>query len=81
MKSLRIHFFKSPHDEKPDTVVTIPITALRIAVQLLPKKAKSVLEKEGIDISKCSDLAKEKDVKGTIIEIENPNEKVTISIE
>ncbi|MBW1999407.1 MAG: hypothetical protein JRJ29_15780 [Deltaproteobacteria bacterium] len=81
MKSLKIHFFKSPHDEKPDIMVTIPLTTLRVAVQLLPKKAKSVLEKEGIDISRCSDLAKEKDLKGTIIEIENPSEKVVISIE
>jgi hypothetical protein len=39
------------------------------------------LEKEGIDLKACEDLTKEKDLKGTIIEIETPGEKVVISVE
>ncbi len=81
MKNLKILVCKSGEEEKPEKIITIPLTALRIAVQLLPKKIRSILEKEGIDVSQCSELLKEKDLKGTLIEIESPNEKLMLSIE
>ena len=81
MKNLQIHVFKPAHETKAETVITIPITALRIAIQLLPKRVKSALEKEGVDLFKCSELSKEKDLKGTLIEIENPNEKLMIAVD
>jgi hypothetical protein len=39
------------------------------------------LEKEGIDLLQCNEFTKEKDLKGELIEIENPNEKIVISLE
>ncbi len=54
---------------------------LHVVGQLLPKRAKSALEKEGIDLTKCKDLATAKGLVGTLIEIEDPTEKMVISIE
>ena len=81
MKNLILRVYKPGKPEKPETTITIPLSVLHIAMQLLPKKTKSSLEKEGIDISQCSELIKEKHLKGTLIEIENPTERVVISVE
>ncbi len=81
MKNLILRIYNPGTSEKPETTITIPISALHIAMKLLPRKAKSSLEKEGIDISQCSELIKEKHLKGTLIEIENPTERVVISVE
>jgi len=35
----------------------------------------------GIDLRGCNELVKEKDLKGMLVEIENPNEKLVISID
>ena len=80
MKNLKIHFYKS-QEEKPEKSITIPLSALQAVGQLLPKRAKSALEKEGINLAQCKDLAKEKGLVGTLIEIEDPTEKMVISIE
>jgi hypothetical protein len=80
MKNLKISLYKT-HEEKPEKIITIPLSALHVADSLLPKRAKSALEKEGIDLAQCKDLAKEKGLVGTLIEIENPTEKKVISFE
>ena len=80
MKKLMLHLYKR-QDAKPETTITIPLTSLHLSMQFIPKKVKSFLEKEGIDLKQCEELIKEKDVKGTIIEIENPGEKMAISVE
>ena len=81
MKDLKIEIFKTGHDVNPETAATIPFSSLHIAVPLLPRKIRAVLDKEGIDINQCKELVKEKALKGTIIEIENPNEKMVISVQ
>lgn len=81
MKNLKITVCKSGQEDKPEKIITMPLTSLRLAIQLLPKKVKSILEKEGIELGQCTELIKEKDLKGTLIEIESPNEKMVISIE
>jgi hypothetical protein len=80
MKNLKIQFYKN-QEEKPEKTITIPLSALQVISQLLPKRAKSALEKEGIDLAQCKELAKEKGLVGTLIEIENPTEKMVISVE
>ena len=80
MKNLKIQFYKN-QQESPEKTITIPLSALQIVSQLLPKRAKSALEKEGIDLAQCKELAKEKGLVGTLIEIENPTEKMVISVE
>ncbi len=80
MKNLKIQFFKNK-DDKPEKTITIPLSALHVVGKLLPKRAKSALEKEGINLAQCKELAKEKGLVGTLIEIENPPEKIVISVE
>ncbi len=77
--NLKIQFYKRKDD--PETIITCPIPVLHVALHLLPKKIKAVLEKEGIDLNQCRDLVKEKGLKGTLIEIENPTERIVISVE
>jgi hypothetical protein len=80
MKNLKIQFYKS-QEEKPEKTITIPLSMLQVVGQLLPKRAISALEKEGINLAQCKELAKEKGLVGTLIEIENPTEKMVISVE
>ena len=78
MKNLKIEVQK-PGQKEPERTVTIPITSLHIGLKLMPKKIKSSLEAEGVDLTVCSDLTKEKDLRGTLIVIECLGEKVVIS--
>ena len=70
-------------NEKPLTTVSIPLAVLKIVKSLIPKKAKEVLQKEGIDIQEIIKLSDSPDFIGTVLEVENhkKNEKVIISIE
>lgn len=80
MQSLKITVSKSGA-EKSDKVVTIPLTSLHVSLGFLPRKIRSFLDQEGIDLTGCRELAKEKGLKGTLIEISSANEKLEISIE
>jgi len=81
MVSLKIRVFKG-NDKKPEITVIIPLGVLEIASKLIPKQAASVLDKKGIDINQILELSK-KNVKGTLIEIEEhkKKEKVIIAVE
>jgi len=80
MENLKIQIYESGK-AKPDQVITIPISKINIGKQLLPEKAKTILRREGIDISKLSELANKKISKGSLIEIESDKEKVVILID
>jgi len=81
IKNLKIDLYKTNDDAEAEKTVTIPFSSLHAAVQLIPKVIKVLLEKEGIDISQCKEIVDEKDLKGTIIEIEHPRKKLVISVE
>ena len=80
MENLIIKIFESAKS-KPDQVITIPISKINIGKQLLPVKAKNLLDKEAIDISKVSDLANKNISKGSLIEIDSGKEKIIISVD
>ena len=80
MENLIIKIYDSGK-AKPDQVITIPISKINIGKQLLPDKAKTILGREGIDISKLSELANKSISKGALIEIESEKEKIVISID
>lgn len=81
MKNLKIQIYNSRQDTKPETSITIPLSVIHLGLKLLPKKIRLTMEKEGIDLIQCNEFTKEKDLKGDLIEIENPNEKIVISLE
>ena len=80
MENLIIKIYDSGKAE-PDQMITIPISKINIGKQLLPEKAKKILNREGIDISKLSELANKNIAKGSLIEIETGKEKIVISVE
>lgn len=80
MQQLRISIFK-PGSEKSEKEIVLPLVTIHAGLRFLPREIKASLDREGIDISGCRDLIKEKTVKGTLIDIENPGEKLVISIE
>ena len=80
MENLIIKIYDSGK-AKPDQMITIPISKINIEKQLLPEKAKKILNREGIDISKLSELANKNIAKGSVIEIETGKEKIEISVD
>jgi hypothetical protein len=80
MQSLKISLYKSGQDS-PEKMITLPLNTLIIGLRFLPKKIKISLEKEGIELTECRDLIKEKGLKGTLIEIGSSDGKMVISIE
>ncbi len=69
-------------ETKPTTTISIPLDVLKIASKLMPKQVASNLKEKGIDINEILELSK-KDIKGTLIEVDEhkKKEKVIISIE
>ncbi len=80
MENLIIKIYDSGK-AKPDQMITIPISKINIGRQLLPAKAKSLLEREAIEISKLGELVGKSISKGSLIEIESGKEKIEISVE
>ncbi len=80
MENLTIKIYDSGK-AKPDQVITIPISKINIGKQLLPEKAKTILRREGIDISTLTELANKNISKGPLIEIESGKERIVISID
>ncbi len=81
MKNLKIFLYKKP-DDKPEKVITIPLSMLHFAAKLLPKRAKTALERDGIILMHCKEaLINEKNLIGMLIEIENQAERMVISVE
>ena len=80
MENLIIKIYDSAKS-KPDQIITIPISKINIGKQLLPVKAKNLLDKEAIDISKVYDLSNKNISKGPLIEIDSGKEKIIISVD
>lgn len=80
MASLNVQVFKSGQD-KPETRITISLAVPQIALKLMPKSLRSKLEEEEIDLNELAALIEKEEVRGTLIEIENPEEKLVISID
>ncbi len=80
MADLKIKVYKTG-EEKPETVVTIPLKILRIFTKFVPKKVESALREEGIDMDEIASLVEKQEVTGKIIEVEKEKERIVISIE
>ena len=78
MKNLKIEVYNSAQD-KPEKEIVIPLVSLNIGLRFLPKDVRESLKKEGIDLRGCTDLVKEKDLNGSLIEIGNPKGRIVIS--
>ena len=82
MADLKIRVFKGDKPE-PTTTVTIPGGILKIASNLIPKRAIAALQDEGIDLDEIIRLSEAPEAHGRLVEIEGheKNERVVISLE
>ncbi len=80
MNTLKLTIHKRG-EASAEKTVALPLTSLQISLSLLPADVKAFLQKEQIDLTGCRDLVKEKNLKGTLIEIETPDKKMTIAVE
>jgi hypothetical protein len=80
MTSLNVQIFKAGRTE-PETRITISLAVPQIALKLMPKSLRSKLEEEEIDLNELAALIEKEEVRGTLMEIENPEEKLVISID
>lgn len=84
MASLKIRTFNDGKTA-PKTTITVPLEIIRYAKKLMPKHFTKALQEKGIDIDTdmIVELSQNKEIRGTIVEIENhlKNEKIVIAIE
>jgi len=82
MAKLRIRIYEGGETD-PKTTITVPLAMLRFASRFIPAKLRDSLAKKGIDVAVIADFSKNKEIRGTLVEIEEhkKNEKTVISIE
>jgi hypothetical protein len=82
LAKLKIRTYKI-NEINPDTTISIPLSILRFAKRLIPKATAAALHEKGVDIDLIVELARDEDVRGDIVEIEEHGKgrKIIIAIE
>lgn len=82
MSQMKIRVFRGD-DGHPASTVTIPGGILKIAANLLPRRALEGLRNEGLDLDEIAKLADNPEAQGELVTIEDheKNERVVISLE
>ena len=81
MKTLKIQVYETGKGE-PSRRITILLATFHVSYQLIPRKIKESLAREGIDLMELRELGDDrKSPKGPLIEIEKRDEKLVILIE
>lgn len=82
MTDLKIRIYHGGRQE-PGTSITIPGGMLRVASNLIPKRAMEALDEKGVDLKEIVRLSEDPTVHGTVVEIEDHdrNERVVVSLE
>ena len=79
MPNLKLQLYE-PGQETPARTVTMPLSNLKISLRFLPTNVRRSLIQDEIELESCQELIKEKELRGTLIEIANSNGKLVISI-
>ncbi len=80
MPELKIAIYKGD-ESAPETVVKIPLQALRIAQSVLPHRVRWAFEEEGIDWKEVIRLVEEEKVSGTLVEVQKKGHRIVVSVE
>ena len=80
MPQLRIQIYK-PGETEPKTRISVNLGLARLASKILPRKIKQDLEKEGVDLDEVLALIARENVRGKLVEIEKPTERIVISVD
>ena len=79
MAKLKIRTYKD-NETEPDTTISIPVSILRYAKKAIPKQTATALQEKGIDIDLIIELARNEDIRGNLVEIEEHKKKRKISV-
>jgi hypothetical protein len=77
---LRVRVFDKKRD-KNKVNVNIPISLAKIALKFIPKDAKSKLDKEGLDVDAILQMVREGVSDGKIVEVDEEDERVFVTLE
>ncbi|MEJ2137202.1 MAG: hypothetical protein P8X86_18395 [Desulfofustis sp.] len=82
MPSIKIVTYKAD-ETHPEVTVKVPTNVFKIARALIPSKAYSALQEQGIDLNSIDELISSGEASGILLEVEDhkKNEKTVISIE
>lgn len=80
MRCLKIKTFK-PGEERPKSVISIPLVVARLAGRLLPRPVAEDLARKGINVPEILAVITKEDLRGTLIEIEKNGERTVVSVE
>ena len=80
MKNLKIQVYETGKGE-PSRRITILLATFHVSYQLIPRKIKESLAREGIDLMELRELGGKNGPKGPLIEIEKRDEKLVILLE
>ena len=79
MQNLMLQLYERGQ-QTPARTVTMPLASLPISLRFLPRNVQRWLDRDEIDLGSCQELIKEKELRGTLIEIANSKGKLVISI-
>lgn len=82
MPSIKILTYNAD-ETHPEVTVKVPKNVFKLAKTLIPNKAYSALEEQGIDLNSIDELISSGEASGILLEVEDhkKNEKTIISIE
>lgn len=82
MSDVKIRVYRGD-DQHLATTVTIPGGILRIAANLVPRRAVEALRDEGIELEEIVRLSENPEATGKLVEVEDhdKNERVVVSLE
>lgn len=82
MSDVKIRVYRGD-DQHLATTVTIPGGILRIAANLVPRRAVEALRNEGIELEEIVRLSENPEATGKLVEVEDhdKNERVVVSLE
>jgi hypothetical protein len=82
MSDVKIRVYRGD-DQHLASTVTIPGGILKIAANLVPRKAVEALRGEGIELEELVNLSERPDAQGKLVEVEDheKNERIVVSLE
>jgi NOL1/NOP2/fmu family ribosome biogenesis protein len=80
VKELKINIFKGDATE-PETSIKIPINPLKAVKALMPDKVRKKMAEKGIDLEEIHKKIVNAEISGKILEIQDKEDHIIISVE
>ncbi|HWA17795.1 MAG TPA: hypothetical protein VG757_02260 [Devosia sp.] len=82
MSDVKVRVYRGD-DQHLSSTVTIPGGILRIAANLVPRRAVEALRNEGVELEELVGLSERPEAQGKLVEVEDhdKNERIVVSLE